>query len=112
MLQSFKKNKIGIGLMLLSALFACLGQMFWKLSATKGIWFLLIGFVFYAVGALIMLIAYRHGSLSVLQPMLSVNYIITLILAHFVLHETITPARIIGIAVIMVGVFLIGGGDE
>jgi undecaprenyl phosphate-alpha-L-ara4N flippase subunit ArnE len=44
--------------------------------------------------------------------MLSINYIITLILAHFVLQETITPARIIGIAVIMVGVFLIGGGDE
>lgn len=98
--------------MLFSAVCACLGQMFWKVSATEGIWFLLIGFAFYAVGALVMLIAYRFGSLSVLQPMLSVNYIITLILAHFVLHEAITPARIIGIAVIMVGVFLIGGGDE
>ena len=98
--------------MLFSAVCACLGQMFWKVSATEGIWFLLIGFAFYAVGALVMLIAYRFGSLSVLQPMLSVNYIITLILAHFVLQEAITPARIIGIAVIMVGVFLIGGGDE
>ena len=112
MLQSFKKNKIGICLMLFSAVCACLGQMFWKLSASEGIWFLIIGFAFYAVGALVMLIAYRFGSLSVLQPMLSVNYIITLILAHFVLHESITVARIIGIAVIMVGVFLIGGGDE
>lgn len=112
MINSFKKNKIGIALMLLSALLACLGQMFWKLSATQEIWLLFLGFAFYGLGAIVMLIAYRHGSLSVLQPILSVNYIITLILAHFILQETITLARVAGIVVIMVGVFLISVGDE
>lgn len=33
-----------------------------------------------------MLVAYRHGSLSVLQPMMSLNYVITPILALTILE--------------------------
>lgn len=62
--------------MLLSSICACVGQLFWKLSADQGFWIAVIGFGFYGAGALIMLIAYRYGSLSVLQPMLSMNYVL------------------------------------
>lgn len=109
---SFSKNKKGILLMILSSICVCIGQLFWKLSAEEGITLMIIGFIFYVFGALIMLIAYKFGSLSVLQPMLSLNYIFTIFLAAFVLGEIITPIKLIGIAVITVSVILIGGGDN
>lgn len=112
MLNSLNKNKKGILLMLCSSLFICLGQLLWKLSTNGNILLLLIGFAFYGFGALIMLYAYKFGSLSVLQPVLSANYIFTIILAILVLHEQFTINKLIGILIITIGVIFIGGGDE
>lgn len=112
MIESLKKNKKGIVLMLISSLFVCIGQLFWKLYAEGNIIFLLLGFGFYGIGALIMIYAYKFGSLSVLQPMLSANYIFTIILATTILNEQITLTKVIGILVVILGVILIGGGDE
>lgn len=36
MLESFQKNKKGILLMLVSSICVCVGQLLWKLSATRG----------------------------------------------------------------------------
>jgi drug/metabolite transporter (DMT)-like permease len=112
MLESFKKNKKGIFLILISSICVCIGQLLWKISCTDGIIYLLLGFAFYGVGALVMIIAYKFGSLSVLQPMLSLNYIISIILAKTILNENITLLKVIGIIIIMCGVILIGGGDD
>lgn len=112
MLESIKKNKKGILLMLMSSICVCVGQLLWKLSATQGIILMLVGFLFYGIGALVMIIAYKYGKLSVLQPMLSLNYVLSIILAAFVLKETITLFKVIGVLVIIGGVLLIAGGDE
>ena len=112
MLESFQKNKKGILLMLLSSICVCVGQLLWKLSVVHGIYMMFLGLVFYCIGALVMLIAYRFGKLSILQPMLSLNYVFSLFLAAFVLHETITLMKCIGVLLIISGVCLIAGGDE
>ena len=112
MLESFQKNKKGILLMLVSSICVCVGQLFWKLSVTEGLLMLLLGLAFYGVGALVMLIAYRFGKLSILQPMLSLNYVFSLLIAAFVLHEAITIMKCIGVLLIISGVVLIAGGDE
>ena len=70
MIESFQKNKKGILLMLISSICVCVGQLLWKISAEKGFPIMLAGFCFYGLGALIMIIAYKYGKLSVLQPML------------------------------------------
>lgn len=49
--------------MLVSSICVCMGQLLWKLSAEQGIVIMLVGFCFYGVGALIMIIAYRFGML-------------------------------------------------
>ena len=112
MIRSFQKNKKGICLILCSAVLVCLGQLLWKLSATEGLLYLFIGFMLYGVGAVVMILAYRYGELSVLQPMLSMNYVLSIILGAIVLHEAITITKILGIFAIMVGVILIGGGSD
>lgn len=98
--------------MLISSLCVCIGQLLWKLSAEQGILVMLIGFCFYGVGALVMLVAYRFGSLSVLQPMLSLNYVLSIVFAALILKENITILKCIGVLVIISGVILIAGGDE
>lgn len=112
MRESFEKNKKGILLMLTAAVFACIGQLLWKLSVTDGTLFLLAGFGLYGIGALLMLKAYRFGSVSVLQPMLSTNYVLSAVLGFLILKEPMTVQKAAGIVIITIGVILIGGGDE
>ena len=112
MRESIKKNKKGLILMTISSLFVCFGQLCWKLYTTNGFLLLILGFILYGIGALIMLRAYRYGSLSVLQPMLSVNYIISIFIGYFILSEKISFNKIAGILLIIIGLFFISTGDE
>lgn len=98
--------------MVISSICVCLGQLFWKLAINNNLYILIIGFIFYGLGAVIMIVAYRYGSLSVLQPMLSLNYVLSIVIGHLVFSEVITITKSIGIVIIMFGVILIGGGDE
>ena len=108
-----KKNsqlKIGIVLILLSALTTCSGQLCWKLGAVYAeftIALYLIGFVLYGVGALLMTIAFRFGEMSVLHPMLSVGFVGSLFLGNIFLQENITIKKVIGILAILVGIYLL-----
>lgn len=112
MLESIQKNKKGILLMIVSSICVCIGQLLWKLSATQGLFIMFLGFVFYGIGALVMIVAYKYGKLSVLQPMLSLNYVLSIVLAVFVLKESVTLLKCIGVLIIIAGVVLIAGGDE
>ncbi len=98
--------------MIMCNLFLSLGQLFWKLIAVHGSWFFFLGFVAYGIGALFMLVAYRYGELSVLQPMNCFSYVFMIVFAATILHEVITPRQYLGIAAIMAGVVLIGGSKS
>ena len=56
MLKSFYKNRKGIALMIASSICACIGQLLWKISIEKDIRGLALGFLFYGIGALFMII--------------------------------------------------------
>lgn len=111
MWESLKNNKNGIILMMISSLLACIGQLFLKLAVAGGMRYILLGFGFYGLGALCMLTAYRYGKLSVLQPILSMNYIFSLLLGVLVLKESLSLIKIVGVLVVLSGVVLITTGD-
>lgn len=113
-INSFKQNKIGIMLIIITSVLTSIGQLFWKLGQDGGMGFtgILIGFVFYGVGTILMIVAFRYGSFSVLHPFLACGYIFALIWSKLFLHEVITGSQIIGILLIIAAVVLIGGGDE
>lgn len=110
-INSLKKNYKGICIILFASLLTATGQLFWKISDGTLIFYILIGFICYGLGAVLMIIAFRFGSLSVIHPMLSFGYIFALIFGSIFLKESITTIQIIGIFTIMAGVALIGGGD-
>lgn len=111
-LLSLKKNKIGIIIIIFSAICTAFGQYCWKVWETKGLLTLFIGFILYGIGAVSMIIAFKFGSLSVLHPMMSIGYVFALIIGYFWLGEAITITKIIGITSILIGVALMGMGDE
>jgi len=112
MIESMKNNGHGILLMAVSALLASFGQMFWKMFHTYGLWAMALGFALYAAGALVMIVAYRYGRLSVLQPILCLSYVFAIFIAVFILNEDMTPLKLAGIIVVIFGVVMIAGGDE
>ncbi len=114
MLANFKKNLKGILLMLLCALALTMGQFIWKLqtdSTQQKLFYIALGLAIYGFGALIMLTAYRFGSVSVLQPVNSVGYIYALVLGAVFFEETLSLAKLAGVVLIIVGVTLLAGGD-
>lgn len=95
----------GIVLMLLCSVCLCTSQFIWK--RWDGMVPLILGFGFNGLGALAMIFAYRFGSLSVLQPINSVSYVISTALGVICFHESVTSLRLAGITCIIIGVLVL-----
>jgi drug/metabolite transporter (DMT)-like permease len=73
---------------------------------------LITGLVLYGCGSVLMILALRHGELSVLYPVISLSYVWVAILSVVIFHETMTPVKIAGIATIIAGVATLGRGGS
>jgi drug/metabolite transporter (DMT)-like permease len=70
-------------------------------------WHIFIGMVCYVTSMAVWLLVLSRTEVSVAYPMISLGYIATAIAAWYLFGETLTPARVAGICVIMVGVYLV-----
>jgi len=103
----------GAALMLLSSALACTGQLVWKLSARDtSVLLMLLGLALYGGGAFLMIIALRYGDLSVLHPMMSSGYVMSLFLGALVLEERVTPRRIAGVVLVILGLVFISASKR
>ena len=98
--------------MVASSVCVCIGQLFWKISGGGNVALLSAGFFLYFWGACIMIYAYRFGSLSVLQPVLSLNYVFALFIGRIFLQEEISVLKMGGVSIILAGLFLLCTADE
>ena len=98
--------------MLLCVVCLCMGQFIWK--RYEGLPALACGFLVYGIGALAMLVALRFGKLSVLQPINSLSIVLSAVLGVLFFQEHLSPLRIAGMVIIMVGVLILtrGGSKE
>jgi multidrug transporter EmrE-like cation transporter len=71
---------------------------------------LIVGLAIYGFAAMLMIVALKHGELSVLYPLISLSYVWVAIAAGLLFHESMNPAKIAGICVIMAGVAVLGRG--
>ena len=110
-INSIKNNYRGMVLMLISAITISFAQYLWKLAENTNLFFLLTGVILYGIASILMIIAYRYGSLSLLHPILSLSYGFGLFFGFFLLHEQISFQNILGVIIITIGVIFIGGGD-
>ena len=65
------------------------------------------GVVCYVVSLVVWIMALSRVEVSVAYPMLSIGYAVNAIAAYYLFGEAVTPIRLIGIGVIILGVFIV-----
>ncbi|MDE2195786.1 MAG: EamA family transporter [Gammaproteobacteria bacterium] len=76
----------------------------WKLAFEPHI---LGGLACYAVSVVVWILALSRVQVSIAYPMLSLGYVVTAVVAWALLGEALSAMRLTGIAVIIVGVYLV-----
>ena len=106
---------------LLSALLGAIGQIFYK-YASNNLHdvssfllnpFLYIGIGFYGIGLIFMLKALRRGELTVIYPIMATSFIWVCFMSPFFFStDSMNPMKWVGIAIIVLGVSLVGIGGR
>ena len=68
---------------------------------------ILAGLACYVVSVVVWVVALSKVPVSMAYPMLSIGYVVNAIAAYYLLGEAVTPVRLAGIGVIIVGVFIV-----
>jgi uncharacterized membrane protein len=116
-------NVNAITIIVISVIFAALGQVSWKLgmnqaehltsfsasslSAVLVNSFVLLGFVMYGLSTIFWLTALSKKDLSFVYPFMSLTYILVLALSVLILKESIGLNKIIGTMAIIIGLIII-----
>lgn len=69
---------------------------------------ILLGLVCYFVSAGLWIIALTRVDVTIAYPMLSMGYVIAALLAWHIFGEPLTAGRVLGIAIILAGVVVLG----
>jgi len=93
-------------------------HVLWKMIAARPyaeillgreFWF---GFVLLALGAAILITAFKHGDVSVLYPIISTSYIWVTLLSNYYFAEPITIYKWAGVAGVVIGLTVLGKGNK
>jgi len=68
---------------------------------------ILVGLSCYLVSVVVWILALSRVEVSMAYPMLSIGYIVNAGLAWYLFQEAVGPQRLVGIAVIIVGVIIV-----
>lgn len=69
--------------------------------------YILSGIGCYVVSVVVWILALSRVEVSIAYPMLSVGYVLNAVAAWYLFGEAVTPLRLLGIGVIILGVFIV-----
>lgn len=75
-----------------------------RLAGEPALW---LGLICYGISVIVWILALSRVDVSIAYPMLSIGYIVNAIAAWALFGETLTPMRLVGIGVIILGVFIL-----
>jgi len=116
-----KKNTFkAIILVILCTLLTSSGQVVWKyasnnISSVNSIfhnWPLLIGYLLYGLGAIILIGSLKYGDLSILYPFIALSFVWVNIASILLFGEHVNLLNWLGILAILLGVGLVGKGSK
>ena len=108
-----------IFMVIFCTLFTSTGQILWKFgsASVNGVAsfilnpLLLLGFVCYGLGAVLLIISLKYGELSVVYPFFALSFIWVNIMSMYIFHEAIATIHWFGILGILLGISFIGYGS-
>ena len=75
-------------------------------------YYLIGGLLLYGIGAVLMIVSFRGGEVSVLYPIIATSYIWVSILSSYFLRETMNIFRWTGVFIIIAGIVSISYGSK
>jgi multidrug transporter EmrE-like cation transporter len=73
---------------------------------------LFAGYSMYGASMVLLVLALRHGHLSLLYPVFAMTYVWVTILSVMVFHESMNGFKLAGIAIIVGGIAVLGRGQS
>ncbi len=73
---------------------------------------LLAGLSFYGMSTVLLVLALKDGELSLLYPVIALTYVWVTLLSLLLFHDRINPVKFAGIAIIVLGVGVMGRGQK
>lgn len=73
-------------------------------------WPILAGLMCYAISVIFWIAALSRVDVSVAYPMLSLGYVVNAIAAYFFLGESLSVTQVLGMSIILLGVFILARG--
>ncbi|MGV8150725.1 MAG: EamA family transporter [Candidatus Woesearchaeota archaeon] len=120
MKNAIRENRKAILLVITCTLFTSIGQILMKMGAAKtGSFFdvitnvpLILGFLSYGIGAVLLIISLKYGELSLVYPFIALSFIWVSILSIYLFNEHVSVWNWLGLTAILIGVSLIGYGSS
>ncbi len=76
----------------------------WQLATEPHI---LGGLTCYVVSVVVWIMALSRVEVSIAYPMLSIGYVVNAAAAYYLFGEAVTPMRLLGIGIIIIGVYIV-----
>ena len=113
MSRTFRANVALLLAVVACTLLTSVARVFWKLAANRlpdivTNWPLLAGFTLYGIAAIALLYMLKTGEVSVIMPIFATSYVWVALLSAYFFDESIAPLKWAGIALIVVGVIIVG----
>lgn len=113
-----KNNKLAIILVIICTIFTSVGQILMKSGTerTDSIFEiitnipLILGFISYGIGAVLLIISLKYGELSLVYPFIALSFIWVSIASIYLFNEHVSLINWAGLTAIILGVSMIGYG--
>ena len=107
------RKHVAIALVVLTTLLTSVAQLFFKEGSARlpviiSNWPLVIGFVLYGLGAVLLVYALKGGEVSTLYPITASSHIWVTLLAWYLFNEQIHPLKILGLSFVIAGIISLG----
>ena len=112
------QRRKGVGLVFCCTILGAAAQILLKTGANHlghpTLWSLITntallgGLSLYGVSTLLLVLALKDGELSLLYPVIALTYVWVTVLSFLVFHDRLSPIKSIGIAIIVLGVAVLG----
>lgn len=114
-----KNNKIAIILVMICTIFTSAGQILMKIGTERTGSIieiitnipLILGFVSYGIGAVLLIISLKYGELSLVYPFIALSFIWVSIASIYLFNEHVSLLNWGGLTAIILGVSMIGYGS-
>ena len=106
-----------IGLVVLCTFFTSTAQIFLKYGSARlpeifFNWQLFTGLALYGIGAVMLIVSFKGGDVTVLYPIIATSYVWVSLLSMYFLNENISFTKWAGVFSIMCGICFIGWGSK